>query len=1207
MRNVPIQHYGQAIGTWGTPDVPKSPPQQYTNKAYQYPNQSSSPSTTTRMLEQRYNQGLSEYSMPQSNFSPMQQSPSQQFSQMMPRATQQQQRMSNAQKQHMNRKNSLTSAKNVGLPGGRGAQPLPPPPPPPPPPPQAQATNMQAPQRSLGADVEQRMARSMSSPASMNSAKIGERYTHLKRYSNAESSHIDNHASANALKAMKGSPQRDYVHERSLKARQEKQRKAEENNYGMRRPGSMVDARLNKSSRNPAAHKELDRRSLSPAYQIQSNMQGRDWNGDAQVSQRELNDMIHRERMAERSEEIVWNRIREDAWDDSTQDPFRDRRGQKVPLRPMEGLLPVGSGTADPIMVKRLRSKSGSSFIPKMNSANIRGRVKDEQTLMKMFRSFDDNYDGQLQTTEFRNALRYMGAKDIHSLMKELDPEGTGEINYSDAINALQIKPGNSHTFKTGRITVEPVPPGERPLASDRNIRDGELGKTAYSSLPWATAGMHAKHSEVSKMVQIQLLNREDKEGGVKYMEGQDLDTLRSLQEKLRSESRGSATRLKAALRVADRDRDGALSYDDFFRTLRTSLGMRFNKAEMRDLTRHFDAAGSGQIDYYNLTDVLSRTAPREGNLPYSEKEKQKENTFSKLRDGIRGRAWKYKDLLKSLDEEQKGYVSHKTLMRGLGEMGVRLDENDQQVLRSLTKGMGNKYGEIKYSDFVDALDRPMKSHESHIGSGMTPIDDFEDADYVRRNKTTIYQENTNNKNYSYLNSGFLSKEQKIQKQIMQKVMQRVMESGSTVYGDDGPLNDDLRACDYNGDGEITNADFKKVLHKHTEVGLSNEETKFLIEKLGGDDKGHVRVEDFQNLLRHEYSELKRRPHLTSHIGIYNGSWNIGYQNKSALQQHTKRVYHDYKAMKQYNRSDLLDHYDHQGKTNDGRINSPTRQGYDSGANGKLSEWIPKTQEEVKLMRKMGDVVSARKAALQRRLASYDNINSGKVSVNQFTNALANECSHLFRSQELNWVVKKLEKNKDGYVKYNDFFNALSQHGAFSTSSHDKTVDGFKITSPGGNSWRGMNDRHLVASLGAKTPKPKVAQGTESRYKDIDSKQRLDPWGRPLNIAPAMRTAEQKRFEKHGHFGGHSGKVVYDNSSHNVQNHIKAESPNHFLTSSISFGNDNNSYRKSNLNVRTTSTSASDTNNKNKVRHNISPSKIVRCKIGPPPSPPKRF
>ena len=48
--------------------------------------------------------------------------------------------------------------------------------------------------------------------------------------------------------------------------------------------------------------------------------------------------------------------------------------------------------------------------------------------------------------------------------------------------------------------------------------------------------------------------------------------------------------------------------------------------------------------------------------------------------------------------------------------------------------------------------------------------------------------------------------------------------------------------------------------------------------------------------------------------------------NKSALQQHTKRVYHDYKAMRDYNRSDLLDHYDHNGETNDGRSDSPGRQ-----------------------------------------------------------------------------------------------------------------------------------------------------------------------------------------------------------------------------------------------------------------------------------------
>ena len=48
------------------------------------------------------------------------------------------------------------------------------------------------------------------------------------------------------------------------------------------------------------------------------------------------------------------------------------------------------------------------------------------------------------------------------------------------------------------------------------------------------------------------------------------------------------------------------------------------------------------------------------------------------------------------------------------------------------------------------------------------------------------------------------------------------------------------------------------------------------------------------------------------------------------------------------------------------------------------------------MMRKMGDVVSARKQALLKRLSRYDASNSGNVSVNQFTNALSNECRICF-------------------------------------------------------------------------------------------------------------------------------------------------------------------------------------------------------------------
>ena len=67
--------------------------------------------------------------------------------------------------------------------------------------------------------------------------------------------------------------------------------------------------------------------------------------------------------------------------------------------------------------------------------------------------------------------------------------------------------------------------------------------------------------------------------------------------------------------------------------------------------------------------------------------------------------------------------------------------------------------------------------------------------------------------------------------------MQRVVESGGTIYGDDGPLNDDLRSRDRDGDGVITNQDFKEVLDKYTEIGLSTEEAKFLVEKLGGETR----------------------------------------------------------------------------------------------------------------------------------------------------------------------------------------------------------------------------------------------------------------------------------------------------------------------------------------------------------------------------------
>ena len=56
-----------------------------------------------------------------------------------------------------------------------------------------------------------------------------------------------------------------------------------------------------------------------------------------------------------------------------------------------------------------------------------------------------------------------MGLKDVDSLIKDLDPDDTGEIEYSKAIAAIQVKPGNACDFKSGRVHVEVVPHSERP------------------------------------------------------------------------------------------------------------------------------------------------------------------------------------------------------------------------------------------------------------------------------------------------------------------------------------------------------------------------------------------------------------------------------------------------------------------------------------------------------------------------------------------------------------------------------------------------------------------------------------------------------------------------------------------------------------------------------------------------------------------------
>ena len=862
--------------------------------------------------------------------------------------------------------------------------------------------------------------------------------------------------------------------------------------------------------------KELRRREGSPAYVAAQKMRGGDWNRDADLSQRELNDKIYKERMQEKTQNAVWKRVREGAWDDSGANEFRDREGKAVPIRPMSGLLPLDSGTADPVMAYRLKNKAGSSFVPKLNEWNITGRAADERNLTRVFRSFDVNYDGQLQINEFRAALRYLGTTDIDHLIARLDPDGTGLIAYADALSALEVKKPNSADFKSGRIHAEAVHVGTKPVPSNAGDMDGELGKTAYSSLPWASAGLRQQQSSMSPLLKSQMSKALS--GNVSYEDRDSLGSLEMLQEKLRDGKRGSSTRLKAALRQADLDRDGSLSYEDFVRTLKTSLGIVLTKDEMKELSRHFDASGKGQIDYYMLTDVLSKTDP-EIKDSYADMEYQRlrEDMICKLRDAIRGKMHRIIAIYRRFDSENSGQISIESLIDGLFQIGVQLNGEETKIIQTLL-GENRVNNKVFYQSFVQQFDMPTRAHDSSLGLGMLPQTDAEDAEFLRRNKQTVYQKSGNQASYDYLNSGFLTKDQRRGKTIMQKFVHKIASLENDFHRSLKMLYNRLLTKDIDGDGSILLGDFDETI-KRT-VRCDDEDIDFLLVKLGAKSSGKVNLYDFYNLCRHESNEVKQRPHLSSQIGVYNGSLNIGYSDQhNSINETGRRIFHDFEAMKDHNRSGMLDHYDHCGRTNDGRS---------TGIGDTLdSSWVPKTQFDVKMMRKMGDVVSSCRGDLQKRMEALDRNQSGTVTVDQFAHAIKHSCAHMFRSVESSWVLRKITEMKSEGVRYGAFFDALDSYkSSFDNERNAETFD----------SWQGVGDRTLMTKLhessGVKPPKPNGLTQSPTVTRTSDSPPpRVDPWGRPLvidGLSKPMRTAEQRRFEKYGNHGGHSGKVVYE-------------------------------------------------------------------------------
>ena len=861
------------------------------------------------------------------------------------------------------------------------------------------------------------------------------------------------------------------------------------------------------------ASRELHRRNSSPGYMAARVIQGVDWNRDAFLSQQSYNHAMSEARKLEAGQVAEWNQRREGEWHADIGAATKVLEEKTMPQH-CRGMIPVGSGAASKTEAGYLNEHAGSSFVPEQK-ATLHGRYRDENKLLRIFRSYDTTFNGAISFSSFRSACRYLGIEQAHGrhavdeLARRAGTDKGGNVLYQKAIDLLEILPQPGTETRDRQYTGAVVPQGMRPRPSDANPLVGPLGDVGYlATSPWGSASSeHAADGgkqALSKAMKSQLQPGPKTEDQIRA-----LAAIGPIQEKLvgaGGDRMGAAVRLKAALRRADLDRDGCIGYQDFQRTLHSKLGINLSPHEMEQVSKHFDATGAGQIDYYQMSKALEASGEEESrrNAAYRRDVEQRERALAKLRDSVRGKVWKFEDTFKRLDLNGDGVVSGVELSVGLAKSGVLLTPEEDLAVR---KWAGDG---VEASEFIRALDRPIRAHQSHLGAGF--MNTVEEDPYQGRGKRIVYQGSDGSdfqSQYDYLNSGFLTSDQRKEKMLMHSVVRDVRNNGLQVYVQGGgPIMQVFQHADPEGKGEVPRERFEECLDRLGIQGsVDGDGRKRLIQQFRGSSDGWVNYEEFFNVIKHEKNETMQRPHTSSQIGFSKGQ--LSSHTKKIEREKGKRIFSVKMEAADHARNTMLDHHDSFGR---------------SGEAVDLAEnlhttWIPRTQEELNKVRKISDVLSAARDRLSSRFQTRDTQRRGIITNGDFIDSVRDECGHLLREEDIGWLADRVKDNATGVVKYSNVVDVMKDHSSLPTSRVNYGDAGIKISTT-----RHTEDRMVLSSLGA----ARIEKGIRVTQRAQPPKQnrRLDPWGKPLSLPTPERTYEQKRFETMGNLGGMRGGVV---------------------------------------------------------------------------------
>ena len=335
------------------------------------------------------------------------------------------------------------------------------------------------------------------------------------------------------------------------------------------------------------------------------------------------------------------------------------------------------------------------------------------------------------------------GAQELDNMITRLDPKEKGFITYADAVDALEVdhEVHRPTMANEGQVTAAPKHKGNAPYISELLPHAVHSASVLGRAQAIATRKPHdesanlfsvdTSQAETSIAVKAQMHAVEEKgDGRWDHVVGGEasssagVESLQRLEDKLRNNTFGSVPRLVAALKKVDTDMDGHVSYNDFRRTAGTKLGIKLTDKDMRALAKHFDAGGTGQIDYRQVGKVLKTTEPRSDAKERIAEERRARSALRRLREALDGRSWRLKDAFAKFDANGDGKISASEFRQGIKKLGLPLGGLEvDRLARWVDSGLGGKLDAgkgsgVSYSDFVELVSKPMLAYDSHLEVG---------------------------------------------------------------------------------------------------------------------------------------------------------------------------------------------------------------------------------------------------------------------------------------------------------------------------------------------------------------------------------------------------------------------------------------------------------------------------------------------------------